>query len=614
MRVLFLEPYKKSPIAIQIALPFAFMTIASYVQSRSNLFSFSFYSYQLQHLIGEEMTPVSSLIAELRPDVVIVSSYSSTFYRSAELLRQAKLHGVVTVIGGIFASDNPEMILQEYPYIDIVVIGEGEHTFFQLLNQLYYDKPLAELRGIAFRESLNVFINGRQHYRVRSQDLPRVDLSLIPVEKYKTALQRHYIFASRGCQYECEFCTVNAIWNWSVTLRKMMDVLYDLRVLVDTFGMKVVSLVDSNTSTHKQYYPKLLRLLQEGVPGIKIALKGRVDEMTTEYMSDLKEAGVNHFGIGVETPLASQLRMLSKTNNPDEWATQLLRIFHYAEKIDLPINFNMIIGTPDEDEFTLQYKVDFAIKLYERFNAKPYLTFMTPHPGTASAKTLDTDGLRIIDHNWENYDHLHPVVIPISQSEGFADIMQLAYDEIAINTDSEHINPVGLISQAMPMTQRFPVLPYSINVGQYINQRQVWVVLEDVIGTNVHHEFDRKTSTFVVKNSFKVAWPFHYGFIPGLKSGDMEDLDVAVFSRYPAKTGDVRRIRIIGMALTKDGDNKVFAVFPEEMEYWHVSEYENLPHEGREGVVSIFERNGPRFTKFLDSRSAYQFILSRMNE
>lgn len=611
MRILFLEAYKRSPIALQIALPFTYLTLSSYVRTRSDRYNFLYYSYQLEHLCQNPALPVPELVRRYVPDVVVVSAYTSTFYRSVALLEQAKLCGTITIIGGIFAHDNADFILANHPGVDIVVRGEGEVTFFALLNALYDEQPLHTVSGIVFREGALLVRTREQPRRVRAVDLPLLDFTHLPIEQYKQVLKRHYVFASRGCQFHCDFCTVNSVWNWKVSLRHVDHVRRDLATTIKTFGVKAASLVDSNITTHKQYYPHLLAELRAAVPEVKFAVKGRVDELTTDYLDELQACGANHISIGIETPLAAQLSMLSKTRRLDEWSRDALRLLAHAHSIGFPVNFNLMLGTPGEDERSLHDKVDFAVHLYERYKARPFLSFMTPHPGTPAALTLQQDGLRIIDTNWENYDHLHPVVVPASKPDTFVDVLRSAYDAISFSTDSEQINPLSLAEAAQHRPyERFPIHIYSANWQAKINPGQIWAVIEDVVGSKAHHEFDEDTQTFHITNIFSNPWSFHYGFLPGTRSGDGEQLDIAIFSSLPAQTGQLRRVRIIGMAIMVDGDNKVFGVFPEDVEFFGVIEYENLSDELRKASSSLFERNGPRIKRFVDSRNTYQYVLS----
>ena len=66
------------------------------------------------------------------------------------------------------------------------------------------------------------------------------------------------------------------------------------------------------------------------------------------------------------------------------------------------------------------------------------------------------------------------------------------------------------------------------------------------------------------------------------------------------------------MDLLREGGTEVFAVFPDERDFLQVLEYYNLPSELKEMCSRIFERDGPRFREFIDSRRAYQYILSKL--
>ena len=87
----------------------------------------------------------------------MTSAYTSTFNRASDLLKKANSFGILTIIGGIFASDNVEYILTNHTYIDIVVIGEGEKTLLQLLNAIYYEKPINEINGIGYRKDDSIY-------------------------------------------------------------------------------------------------------------------------------------------------------------------------------------------------------------------------------------------------------------------------------------------------------------------------------------------------------------------------------------------------------------------------------------------------------------------------
>lgn len=442
MRILFLECCKTSPIAVQIALPFAYLSISSYTLHRSRNFKFFFHSYQLDQLCEGQHKDVGTLISDYKADIVMIGAYTSTFHRSISLLEEAKKWGCLTIIGGLFAHDNSEYIIANYPFIDFIVTGEGEIVIFNLLNAIYYSKPLNSVPGIWYRESNKIVKTQKNLIPLNTEDFPLLDFSSIPVRRYKKALQRHYIFASRGCQYHCKYCTGSAILDRKVTFRNIEHVKYDIKLMIDHFGPMVASLADNNVTTNKEYYLNILFALKESFPELKLSVKGRVDELDDAFLNELKRLGASHICVGIETPLISQLTMLSKTKVPGSWMNLFITQIEHSSKIGFPMNINLMLATPGETEWSLQYKIRFAMDLHEKFNIKPYLSFYTPHPGGDSTRALVEDNLRIVDYNWENYDHLHPVVIPSDAPDAFIDSLIFAYNEISSTTSSELINPI----------------------------------------------------------------------------------------------------------------------------------------------------------------------------
>ena len=107
------------------------------------------------------------------------------------------------VWGGIHASLLPEQTAQS-PWVDIVVRGESERTFPQLLNRLQLNKSYADIRGLSYRKN-GAIINTADQEFIDLDSKNILPYNLLDCNKYafKYLLQ---IPTSRGCPNRCIFC------------------------------------------------------------------------------------------------------------------------------------------------------------------------------------------------------------------------------------------------------------------------------------------------------------------------------------------------------------------------------------------------------------------------
>lgn len=134
-------------------------------------------------------------------------------------------------------------------------------------------------------------------------------------------------------------------------------------------------------------------------------------------------------------------------------------------------------------------------------------------------------------------------------------------------------------------------------------------VIEDPNGTSVHMEFDEQTGKYEIAHVFQVPWPFHYGYLKGTHvDSDNDPLDVAIFGNFTSETGQDILVRIIGAAIIKDGDHKVFAVNPDDRQFGNCTEYIDIPAELREKGEHVFARGGHVIEDRLGSQASVDFV------
>ena len=283
------------------------------------------------------------------------------------------------VLGGIHVSMCPEEAKQ---HADSVVVGEAERTWPMLIE----DFRRGEMKSMYVEKELS----NLEHLQT-----PRRDL-LKPGAYWTT----NCVQTSRGCPFDCDFCTVTVFGGNQFRLRPVDEVVEEVRQL----NKKFVVFVDDNIAGHKAYAKQLFKAL---IP-LKITW-GSQASLTMARDPELLElaakSGCTGLFIGVETISSDNLASVNKRfNKVDKFREEFKRFHDYG----MQIMTGMIFGFDNDDETVFERTVEF---LESNRIELTMFNILTPLPGTNLHKQMEAEG-RIIDRNWENYDGRHVVFQP----------------------------------------------------------------------------------------------------------------------------------------------------------------------------------------------------------
>jgi Fe-S oxidoreductase len=207
---------------------------------------------------GLSIGQIEERIRGIAPDAVGVSClYSSQFPQTAEITEAAKRvdPGIVTVIGGTHPSFLPEECLR-FPGIDFIVRGEGEIVLRRLFAALNSGTDYSALPGIAFRDGRGVRGNAFAEPLAQVDELPLPDRAALPLERYfRLNLPMGLIYrqspvinmiTSRGCAYNCAFCSSCRFWGNRFRARSVDSVLAEMEYLKRTLGVREIKFFDDN--------------------------------------------------------------------------------------------------------------------------------------------------------------------------------------------------------------------------------------------------------------------------------------------------------------------------------------------------------------------------------
>ncbi|MBW1712210.1 MAG: cobalamin-dependent protein [Deltaproteobacteria bacterium] len=170
-------------------------------------------------------------IIKARPQVVGLSVMSDTYFAAAQIFRgiKQKNPGIMTVAGGPHPTLLSQAMLHNLPQLDILVRGEGEFAFKRILERIQEGRSLAGIPNTSWRQDGRVIHNPETHRIENLDDIPFPAYDLIDYDKYdltySTAdlgrLRGINIVSSRGCPFNCSFCSNTNIWGHKVRMRSL---------------------------------------------------------------------------------------------------------------------------------------------------------------------------------------------------------------------------------------------------------------------------------------------------------------------------------------------------------------------------------------------------------
>jgi len=303
-------------------------------------------------------------------------------YEASQYVKSLK--DVPVVWGGPFVSVLPDQALAE-DGIDIIVVGDGEITTYELAKALRDNKPLEKVAGLIFKKDGKI---------VRNQTRPLVDFNKMPELPYHLVEVSRYLpkregvptidlETSRGCPFNCHFCYNPAFnlrrWRWY----EPDLILKQIKKLKEEYGIKGVWFVDDEFFIHPNRARKIIEGLME--LNLQWEIQGaRADSLLTLKDEDLEllvKSGCKQINIGAESGSDRILQMVEKRITTQ----QIIDINRRLSKYDIMPWFYFMIGFPTETHEEQKKTIDLVMKILKE-NPKAKISGIgcfTPYPGTA---------------------------------------------------------------------------------------------------------------------------------------------------------------------------------------------------------------------------------------
>ena len=335
-------------------------------------------------IINENIIERSVNESELeQADILCVSCMTATIKRGKEIAHEYKQvrsrHGKEShsIIGGIHASMIPEDVINDF---DQVFVGEGENDIIDLLSGRLTNKVVFGTR----LDSLD--------------SLPVPNYNLI---KGAGKMKVRPVMTSRGCPFDCNFCSVTEMFGHGYRVRSVDKVIEEISLL----KKEKVFFVDDHFVVNKHRTNEMLdKLHQSGYRGRWSA------QVRTEVTKDaalirkMKKTGCSTVYIGFESINPDALKEMRKGQNVDD-IKRSIRVF---QENGIHLHGMFMFGSDSDTKGIFKTTSDFCLD--SGITSVQYLV-ITPLPGTEFYRKTEQDQ-RLLHKNWEYYDAMHVVFKP----------------------------------------------------------------------------------------------------------------------------------------------------------------------------------------------------------
>ena len=348
---------------------------------------------------GSDTAPLLRAIRSEQPDLVgfsLIFQYMvPEFAQTIRALRAAGVSAHFT-IGGHYASFEPEALLRWIPELDSVVRFEGEATLAELVAAL--DDPAAwrRIAGIAWLDQGKAVLNPPRAASVPIDAHPWPDRR--DIDYRRQALPTASVLASRGCPWQCSFCSIITFYEANGTRgrrrrdpRKVVDEVEDL---VRARGARLILFQDDDFLAGGLNAQAWARQIAQDIQRrglhdeMRFKIACRSDEVREAVLRPLVAAGLCHVYLGVEAGDEANLAALNKMLEPEVH----LRAGKVLRQLDLSFDFGFMLLEPWSTLETARNNLEFMRRFTEDGWAVAGFCRTLPYVGTPIERRLRAEG------------------------------------------------------------------------------------------------------------------------------------------------------------------------------------------------------------------------------
>ena len=324
--------------------------------------------YSGYYHFGMDWAEIRQKVEDSKADVFGISSsftpYHGEALEIAQIIKEWDRRKIV-VMGGAHVSCDPEGVLRG-PFVDYVVLGEGEVRFSLLLEQLGKGKAgdIEKIEGIGYRKDGEIRITPLQSFIQDLDSLPNPARELLDLDRYRMRKKRStMIITSRGCPHKCAYCSAHLVMGTSFRTRTPEAILKEMMDCQKQYGIENFDIEDDNFTFDQQRAKRLMNLIIENFGEGKLELSAMngisFASLDGGLLKSMKQAGFHTINLSYVSAEPSTKEKMGRPKTKMEFD----KILEEAERVGLHVIAYAILGMPGQ---TMEEMVDTLVYLMRK--------------------------------------------------------------------------------------------------------------------------------------------------------------------------------------------------------------------------------------------------------
>lgn len=342
------------------------------------------------------------------PDIIGLSFGTQNRFLAFDSAREIRKNfpKVPIVVGGPHPTLTADDILRNVPEIDLVIRGEGERSFLDLIRTIDKKEDLGCVKGLSFRNKNGQVIHNPSQEPIQDLDkLPMPARDLLPIDNYQQKIPLldkicTNLITSRGCPYNCVYCSTSEQWGHKIRHRSPKNVVDEIEWLMKTYKLDGVGFFDDVFTMDKN---RVIAICQEIIRrklNIYWWCEARANTIDREVIGWMKKSGCVHIAMAIESGSNRILKNIRKAITVEQ-GVEAAKIIKEAG-IKLRVFF--MHGLPGEEYEDIKKTVFLSRYLKHKIGVDEATQSLTViYPGTELERLAKQIGTLPKNFSWAEY-------------------------------------------------------------------------------------------------------------------------------------------------------------------------------------------------------------------